>query len=200
MLASHSDGRAQRSAWDASRASAIQDSASKIMRSVGWPALTSIKVGCSYAVIVRRLKRSTATPEDQGGSPLIERPDLGCVLKKLVMSVISAVRTITLASGDEIAGTWHMGEDPRRRADAASSTICCRGASATTSPSWPIRRSNRAESCATPRSRPLPPGTPASHRPKSHWRGCCVRTACARSRGQASRRMSATHKQPLAMH
>jgi len=37
------------------------------------------------------------------------------------MSVISAVRTITLPSGDEIAvlgqGTWHMGEDPRRRAD-----------------------------------------------------------------------------------
>src|ERR1700704_6046580 len=96
MLASHSDGRAQRSAWDASRASAIQDSASKIMRSVGWPALTSIRSDVAYAVIVRRLKRSTATPEDQGGSPLIERPDLGCVLKKLVMSVISAVRTITL--------------------------------------------------------------------------------------------------------
>jgi diketogulonate reductase-like aldo/keto reductase len=46
---------------------------------------------------------------------------LGCVLKKLVMSVISAVHTITLPSADEIAvlgqGTWHMGEDPRRRAD-----------------------------------------------------------------------------------
>jgi diketogulonate reductase-like aldo/keto reductase len=37
------------------------------------------------------------------------------------MSVISAVRTITLPSGEEIAvlgqGTWHMGEDLRRRAD-----------------------------------------------------------------------------------
>jgi hypothetical protein len=92
------------------------------VRASGWPALTPSRSDVAHAVIVpRRLKRSTATLQDQGRSPLIEKPDLGCVLKKLVMSVISAVRTNHASFGDEIAvlgqGTWHMGEDPRRRAD-----------------------------------------------------------------------------------